>query len=226
MNELADAAIKVPIGRAPKPAWHAEPVDQIYALLGTGPRGLSSEEAARRLEAHGPNELPARPGSSPVRRFLAQFSNPVIYFLLAAAVAAWVIGHRVDAAVIIAVVLISAIVGFIQEGKAEKALNAIRKMISPQASTLRDGRRTSLPVKDLVPGDVVLLEAGDRLPADLRLIRARGLLIDEAMLTGESVASEKGEDPVAPDASLGDRRCMAFFWSNYRRISLSFGNGP
>ena len=106
--------------------------------------------------------------------------------------------------------LINAIVGFIQEGKAEKALNAIRKMISPHASTLRDGRRTSLPVEDLVPGDVVLLEAGDRVPADLRLIRARGLLIDEAMLTGESVASEKEEDPVAPDASLGDRRCMAF----------------
>ena len=210
MNELAEAAIKVPIGRAPKPAWHADPVDQVYAMLGTGPGGLSREEAARRLEAHGPNELPAAPGPHPIRRFLAQFNNPVIYFLLAAAVAAWVIGHRVDAAVIVAVVLINAIVGFIQEGKAEKALNAIRKMISPQASTLRDGRRTSLPVEDLVPGDVVLLEAGDRVPADLRLIRARGLLIDEAMLTGESVASEKGEDPVAPDASLGDRSCMAF----------------
>ncbi|MGH6920305.1 MAG: cation-transporting P-type ATPase, partial [Geminicoccaceae bacterium] len=137
MNGLADAAIKAPIGRTSGPTWHADPVAEIYATLGTGPRGLSSEEAAGRLEAHGPNELPAPPGLNPIRRFLAQFNNPVIYFLVAAAVAAWVIGHRVDAAVIIAVVLINAIVGFIQEGKAEKALNAIRKMISPQASTLR-----------------------------------------------------------------------------------------
>jgi magnesium-transporting ATPase (P-type) len=210
MNQLADAAIEARTESAPGSAWHAVRVDEVFATLETGPRGLSSEEAARRLEAHGPNELPAPPGASPIRRFLAQFNNPVIYFLLAAAVAAWAIGHGVDAAVIIAVVLVNAIVGFIQEGKAEKALSAIRKMISPQASILRDGRRASLPVRELVPGDVVLLEAGDRVPADLRLIRARGLLIDEAVLTGESVASEKQEGPVVPDAALGDRLCMAF----------------
>jgi magnesium-transporting ATPase (P-type) len=210
MDEFADAGIGTRTERPSGPGWHADPLAEIYATLRTGPKGLASAEAARRLSAHGPNELPAAPGRHPILRFLAQFNNPLIYFLLAAALAAGLIGHRVDAAVIIAVVLINAIVGFIQEGKAEKALNAIRKMISPRASLVRDGRRARVAVAELVPGDVVLLEAGDRVPADLRLTRARGLLVDEAVLTGESVASEKQEDPVAPDASLGDRLCMAF----------------
>jgi magnesium-transporting ATPase (P-type) len=210
MNRFAAAGITARRGAASEPIWHAEPVDKVYLTLETGPHGLAREEAIRRLELHGPNELPAPSRRHPVVRFLEQFNNPLIYFLLAAALAAWVIGYRVDAAVIIAVVTINAIVGFIQEGKAEKALDAIRKMISPQASALRDSRRASVPVADLVPGDVVLLEAGDRVPADLRLIRAHGLLIDEAVLTGESVAAEKREDPVAPDAPLGDRLCMAF----------------
>ena len=210
MNEFANARTAIPSDRPAEAHWHAAPASEALARLGTGSGGLSSEEAARRLQAHGPNELPAPPGPHPIRRFLAQFHNPLIYFLLAAAVAAWLIGHRVDAVVILAVVIINAIVGFIQEGKAEKALNAIRKMIAPHASTLRDGRRLSVAVADLVPGDVVLLEAGDRVPADLRLTRSRGLLVDEAALTGESVAAEKQEDPVAPDAALGDRLCMAF----------------
>ena len=134
-------------------------------------------------------------------RFLAQFNNALIYFLLAAAVAAWVLGHRLDAAVIVAVVTINAIVGFLQEGKAEKALSAIRRMIAPRATVRRDGRRASVAVAEIVPGDLVLLEAGDRVPADLRLLRARALLIDEAMLTGESVAAAKQEAPVAPDTA-------------------------
>jgi magnesium-transporting ATPase (P-type) len=210
MNQLADLATIAPPERSSKAPWHAAPAAEVLARLVTGPGGLASEEAARRLYAHGLNELPAPPGPRPIRRFLAQFNNPLIYFLLAAAVAAALIGHHVDAAVVAAVVVINAIVGFVQEGKAEKALNAIRKMISPHASALRDRRRVSVPVAELVPGDVVLLEAGDRVPADLRLIRARGLLIDEALLTGESMAAEKQEDPVAPDAALGDRRCLAF----------------
>jgi magnesium-transporting ATPase (P-type) len=210
MDEVADAGIGTRSKGPFDPRWHADPLAEVYAALGTSPKGLASAEAASRLRAHGPNQLPAAPGRHPVLRFLAQFNNPLIYFLLAAALAAGLIGHHVDAAVIVAVVLINAIVGFVQEGKAEKALNAIRNMIAPVASVRRDGRRTSIPVAELVPGDVVLLEAGDRVPADLRLTRARGLLIDEAILTGESVASEKQEDPVAPDAALGDRLCMAF----------------
>ena len=210
---MNDAAA-VPADRSRRTAesalWHARRIEDVQASLDAHPGGISSEEASTRLATHGPNALPAAPERSPVLRFLAQFNSTLIYFLLSAAAAAWILGHRIDSAVIVAVVLVNAIVGFVQEGKAEKALSAIRKMISPQASVRRDGRRVGVPVTDLVPGDVVLVEAGDRVPADLRIFRARGLLIDEAALTGESVAAEKGEEPAAADAPLGDRLCMAF----------------
>ncbi|MBL8223703.1 MAG: HAD-IC family P-type ATPase [Chromatiales bacterium] len=191
-------------------AWHTLDRDRLLAALAASPGGLSSEDAAARLATWGDNALPSRPPVHPVWRFLAQFNNALIYFLLAAAVAAWFLGHGVDAAVIVAVVTINALVGFLQEGKAEKALSAIRQLISPRATVWRDGRRTTIPVAGLVPGDVVVIEAGDRVPADLRLIRARGLLVDEAMLTGESVAAEKDERAVSADAPLGDRTGMAF----------------
>ncbi len=210
MNELRGAATQAQSAEIPDQAWHSVSVDAAIAALGTHRRGLEAGEASARLAKYGPNALPERARRHPILRFLAQFNNTLIYFLLAAAVAAWILGHHVDAGVIVAVVTINAIVGFIQEDKAEKALSAIRKMISPRANVLRDGRRMSIPVGDVVPGDVVLIEAGDRVPADLRLIRARGLLIDEAMLTGESVASEKDDAPVAADAPLGDRICLAF----------------
>jgi magnesium-transporting ATPase (P-type) len=190
--------------------WHAHPADEVLRSLETSRKGLSSQQAAERLAAHGPNALPQARPRHPLLRFLAQFNNALIYFLLAAAVAAWVLGHGVDAAVIVAVVLVNALVGFIQEGKAEKALDAMRKMISPQAGVLRDGARCSVPVASLVPGDVVLIEAGDRVPADLRLLRARGLLIDEALLTGESVAAAKKEAPAVAQADLGARHSMVF----------------
>ncbi|WP_291005121.1 cation-transporting P-type ATPase [Ferrovibrio sp.] len=197
-------------GGAETKTWHAETLEALYAGLETSPHGLSAKEAARRLSAYGPNSLPEAPRAHPVMRFLAQFNNTLIYFLLCAAVGAMFLGHRIDAAVIVAVVLVNAIVGFVQEGKAEQALAAIRALISPQANLWRDGKRVALPVADLVPGDLVIVEAGDRVPADLRLIRARGLLIDEAMLTGESVVAEKHEAAVAADAPLGDRTCLAF----------------
>src|SRR5690606_12718514 len=191
-------------------AYHAMPPDEVLAHVAAIPPGLDSAEATRRLARTGPNELPAAKERHPAPRVLAQFNNALIYFLLAGAVAAWVLGHIVDASVIVAVVVVNAIVGFIQEGKAENALNAIRNMISPHANVLRDGSRMSVPVAELVPGDIVLIEAGDRVPADLRLIRARGLLIKEAALTGESVAAEKHEEPVPADAALGDRASMAY----------------
>jgi magnesium-transporting ATPase (P-type) len=194
----------------PDNAWHAVTADAVVAAVKTRRRGLDAAEAAARLATYGPNALPEAPRRHPVLRFLTQFNNTLIYFLLAAAVAAWILGHHVDAGVIIAVVTINAIVGFIQEDKAEKALSAIRMMISPCANVMRDGRRMSIAVAEVVPGDVVLIEAGDRVPADLRLIRARGLLIDEAMLTGESVASEKEDVKVDAGAPLGDRVNMAF----------------
>ena len=190
--------------------WHALPAPEVLARLGSDAAGLSAEEAAARLARHGPNALPESRGRPALLRLLAQFDNALIYFLLAAAVGTAVLGHWVDAGVIVAVVVVNAIVGFVQEGRAESALNAIRAMIAPTASVRRDGRRLSVRVAEIVPGDIVLLEAGDRVPADLRLIRARGLLIDEAILTGESVAAEKREGPVAPGAPLGDRRSMAY----------------
>jgi magnesium-transporting ATPase (P-type) len=196
-------------GRTETP-WHSLTQDAVLETLGTTRQGLSSSVAAERLATHGPNELPAATGRSALLRFLAQFNNVLIYFLLVAAVAAFLLGHLVDAVVIVAVVIVNAVVGFIQEGKAEKALNAIRNMIAPSASVLRDGERRHVAVRDLVPGDIVYLEAGDRVPADLRLLRARRLLIDEALLTGESVAAQKNEEAVPADTGLGDRSGMAF----------------
>ncbi|MFC0241943.1 cation-transporting P-type ATPase [Rhodopseudomonas telluris] len=210
MTMPMEATIKGPNDQASEEMWHAIDADRVLAGLDTSRSGLGSEEAAKRLATVGPNALPEPQRRSPILRFLAQFNNTLIYFLLAAAVAAAILGHRIDAAVIVAVVTINAIVGFIQEDKAEKALAAIKKMISPRAHAWRDGHRVAIPAADLVPGDVVMIEAGDRVPADLRLTRARGLLIDEAMLTGESVASEKHDQPAAADAPLGDRLCMAF----------------
>ena len=189
---------------------HARPAPDILDALGATPQGLSAEDAAQRLARHGPNALPAGKTRHPMLRFLQQFNNALIYFMLAGAAAAAVLGHLIDTGVILAVVVVNAIVGFLQEGKAENALNAIRDMIAPKASVLRDGHRVSVPMSELVPGDVVLIEAGDRVPADLRLLRARNLLVDEAILTGESLASSKQEAPVAADAPLGDRRCMAY----------------
>ncbi len=206
----AGTIARVEADKASERAWHAMTADETAAALGVGAGGLDTAEAARRLQAHGPNELPAAEARSPLRRFLVQFHSILIYFLLAAAAAASVLGHIVDAAVIVAVVVVNAIVGFVQEGRAEKALDAIRGMISPKANVLRAGQRCSIDVAGLVPGDLVLLEAGDRVPADLRLIRARSLLIDEAILTGESVAAEKTEAPAPTQAPLGDRLSMAF----------------
>ncbi len=192
------------------PPIHARTAEAVVADLGSTPRGLTSAEAAARLRRHGTNALPAAPRRNPLLRFLAQFHNALIYFLLAGAAAAASLGHFVDTGVILAVVMVNAVVGFLQEGKAEDALAAIRDMIAPRASVLRDGARNSVPVADIVPGDVVLIEAGDRVPADLRLLRARNLRIDEAILTGESVAATKQVDPVAADAALGDRTPLAF----------------
>ena len=195
---------------ATRQEFHACESSEVLARLATQPEGLTAGEAARRLLRHGRNELPLPPPRHPLLRFLAQFNNALIYFLLAGAVAAWSLGHLIDASVIVVVVLVNAVVGFVQEGKAENALAAIRSMISPRANVMRDGRRVSMAVAEIVPGDIVLIEAGDRVSADLRLIKARGLLIDEAILTGEFVAAQKDEASVPPDTALGDRRGMAF----------------
>jgi len=192
------------------PSWHQRPAADVLAALETSPRGLSQEEAARRRELHGPNRLPEAPRPGLVVRIARQFHNVLIYVLLGAAAITAGLGHLLDTAVILAVVVANAIIGLLQEGKAEKAMGAIRSMLAPRAMVLRDGERRTVDGVLLVPGDVVLLEAGDRVPADLRLLDARGLQIQEAVLTGESVPTDKTIEPVASDAALGDRTCMAF----------------
>ena len=172
--------------------------------------GLDTSEAAQRLQQHGPNTLPPPARRGPLLRFMLQFHNVLIYVLLAAGVVTALLGHLIDSGVIFGVVLINAVIGFIQEGKAERALDAIRNMLSLRAQVLRDGRRQEIAADGLVPGDIVFLASGDKVPADLRLVEVRGLRVEEAALTGESVAVEKGVDPVAASAVLGDRRCMAY----------------
>ena len=190
---------------------HSQTADACLAALDSGPGGLSADEAARRLAHHGPNRLPEAAGRGPLRRFLAQFHNVLIYVLLGAAAVTAGLQHWVDTGVILAVVLVNAAIGFVQEGRAEAAMAAIRAMLAPQSAVLRDGRRLTVAGADLVPGDIVLVEAGDRVPADLRLIEARSLAAHEAILTGESVPVAKATDPVARDAALGDRAAM--LWS-------------
>ncbi|MCF8468885.1 MAG: cation-transporting P-type ATPase [Sneathiella sp.] len=189
---------------------HQLTVDAVLESLRTTESGLSESEATARLETYGPNRLPEPVGRSAVLRFLLHFHNILIYVLLGSSVITATLGHLIDTFVILAVVVVNAVIGFIQEGKAEKAMDAIRQMLAPRASVLRNGRRQSIDALDLVPGDIVLLEAGDKVPADLRLIQVRGLQIQEAILTGESVPVEKHIHAVAPDAALGDRAGIAY----------------
>src|SRR5690606_18138497 len=185
--------------------WHAMSVEDVLAAMGGDASGLTSSEAEERLSIHGLNRLPQARGRGPLARFALQFNNLLIYVLIVAAIISFLLGHAIDAAVIMGVVVINAVVGFVQEGKAERALEAIRSMIDPHARVLRDGMRISVAAERIVPGDIVLIEAGDRVPADLRVIRARSLAVDESILTGESVPVDKAVSPVPDAAALGGR---------------------
>jgi magnesium-transporting ATPase (P-type) len=191
-------------------AFHAMDAQAALARVDATREGLGGTEARARLERHGPNRLPEKRGRGPILRFLAQFNNVLIYVLLGAAVVTGLMQHWIDMGVILAVVIVNAVIGFIQEGRAEQAMAAIRDMLAPKSAVLRDGRRQTVEAADLVPGDIVLVEAGDRVPADIRLIEAKGLKAEEAILTGESVPVDKGTAPVAADAPLGDRAPMLF----------------
>lgn len=190
--------------------WHALSAQDALSTLNSPPEGLSTAEASTRLAKHGPNKLTPPHRRSPLMRFLLQFHNVLIYVLLASAGITALLAHWVDTSVIVGVVVINAIIGFIQEGKAEKALDAIRRMLSQEATVLRDGKRRILPAEALVPGDIVQLVSGDKVPADLRLLSSKNLRIEEAALTGESTAVEKSPAAVDMHAVLGDRYCMAY----------------
>ncbi len=186
------------------------PASTVLAALEASSKGLTLEEVQRRQKQHGPNSLPATPRAGPLRRFARQFNNLLILVLLAAAVITGLLQHWVDTAVILAVVVINAVIGFVQEGKAEAAMDSLRDMLAPRANVLRGGSRAAVAAVELVPGDIVLLEAGDKVPADLRLIETAGLTVQEAILTGESVPVQKGIKPVDAGADLGDRTPMVF----------------
>ncbi len=187
---------------------HALPVAEVLQRLGSHRDGLSGAEAARRLEEIGPNRLPAPPREGVLRRFLRQFHNLLIYVLIAAAILTALLAHWIDTGVIAAVVLINAGVGFIQEGKAEQALESIRRLLSLHAHVRRGGEWFEIAAEELVPGDVVRLRSGDRVPADLRLMETVDLRIEESALTGESEPADKGTEPVAEQAGVGDRHGM------------------
>ncbi|MBI5040051.1 MAG: HAD-IC family P-type ATPase [Gammaproteobacteria bacterium] len=191
-------------------AWHALDTAAVLTRVRSSFQGLGSDEAAARLAQHGPNQLPQPKPRSALLRFLRQFHNVLIYMLLAAGLITLLLGHRVDSGVIFGVVFINAVIGYLQEGKAERAMEAIRALLSPAALVIRDGHVLSVAATTLVTGDLVQLQSGDKVPADLRLLRTRELRIEEAALSGESVPVDKSPEAVAAQAILGDRHCMAF----------------
>ncbi len=193
-------------------AWHnLSESDALDALRVAEDRGLSSPEAQARLAAFGSNELTEAPRPTIWARLYAQFKDFLIVILIVASVVSVLLGEYVEAGAIMAIVLLNAILGVIQESRAEEALAALKKMTAPEAQTLRDGRRQPLPARDLVPGDIVFLETGNYVPADVRLVEAVNLKIEEASLTGESVPVQKRADAVLDrEASLGDRKNCAF----------------
>jgi magnesium-transporting ATPase (P-type) len=191
--------------------WHAMSVDEVVKRLTTDiGKGLAANEAGKRLQEYGPNRLPEGKKRAPFLRFLSQFNNILVYVLLGAGFTKLMLNLWVDAAIIFGVVILNALLGFFQEGKAEKALESIRNMLSAEARTLRGGETRMIPAEQLVPGDIVLLESGDKIPADLRLIDAKNFRTEEAALTGESVPADKSTEAVSANATVGDRECMAF----------------
>ena len=195
----------------PQPAWHTLAADAAIATLGSTPTGLTTAEAARRLQEHGPNELQAYQSVSAWETFAAQFKNVLILILLSATIVSGFLGHTLEAVVITIIVLFAVVLGFIQEHRAGRALEALRKMAAPTARVVRDGDEVVVPARELVPGDVVVVRMGDRVPADARLLQSINLTADEAALTGESVAVEK--TTAALDGAtlpVGDRRNMIY----------------
>jgi magnesium-transporting ATPase (P-type) len=192
-------------------AWHSMTADEVLERFGTDrDRGLSDDDVSNRREQYGTNQLTSRAGRSTLMRLLDQFQNLFIYLLLVAALVTGALGEWLDSAVILAVILIIVLIGFIQEGRAERALEAVSGMLPSRARVIRNGKRQELPAADVVVGDLVRLNAGDRVPADLRLVWTRDLTIQEAALTGESVPVTKRIDPVEKTVELADRSGIAF----------------
>jgi Ca2+-transporting ATPase len=201
--------------------WHVRTAEEVFAFLRSGPEGLSGQEAGKRLEEHGPNLLTEKKKRSPFALFLDQFKDFMILVLIAAAVVSGLIGEATDAIAIVVIVSLNAVIGFVQEYRAEKAMAALKRMAAPEATVLRDGMPEKIEARLLVPGDVVIAEQGDVVPADMRVVESARLKTDEAALTGESAAVEKQHAALHDEAlPLGDRRNMA-----YKGTIVSYGRG-
>ncbi|WP_416885940.1 cation-transporting P-type ATPase [Marinospirillum sp.] len=195
----------------PKQQWHHLAEEDVYNALKTDHQtGLTSSEVSERLSIFGENAISAQKPISPFKRFILQFHNPLIYILLVATLVTFFLKEYIDSAVIFGVVIINAIIGYLQEAKAEDAINSLKRMMSASASVIRDGKKISIEATQLVPGDLVLLASGDKVPADMRLVKCRDMQIDESALTGESVAVQKKCTRLEQDTVLGDRVNMAF----------------
>src|SRR5688572_28170119 len=189
------------IDAEPNTAWHTLKVQEISERLKSTPRGLTVAEAASRLEVFGPNEIQAAARVSPWTILFEQFKNVLIIILLFATALSAFLGHGIEAIAITVIVLFAVILGFVQEYRAERAIEALREMAAPTATVVRDGRNQRIPARDIVPGDLVVLATGDKIPADARLTEAVNLQTVEAPLTGESAPVEKNTDSL-PDATL------------------------
>ncbi|NTV51818.1 MAG: HAD-IC family P-type ATPase, partial [Candidatus Firestonebacteria bacterium] len=191
--------------------WHAQTTVQILKAWGVAERsGLTAREAQLRLAKYGPNRLTQEKKISPFKIFLRQFQNLLTVVLLTACVLSLLVGEYVDAGIISLIVLFVSILGFAQEYRAEKALDALKKMITPSITVLREGREEEVPSQSLVPGDILVLEAGDRIPADARLLESHAMKCDEAALTGESFPAEKNAEPLPAGTALADQANMLF----------------
>ncbi len=201
--------------------WHTLSVEEVFSRLGSSPDGLDYAEAARRLSEHGPNELQAAHRVSPWKLLAEQFKNVLVIILLVATAVSAFLGHGIEAAVIAVIVLFAVVLGFIQEYRAERAIEALRQMAAPTARLLRAGNEIEIPARELVPGDLILLSSGDRLPSDVRLIEAVNLQVEEAALTGESMPVEKNTAALEKaDLALGDRKNMG-----YAGTAVTYGRG-
>ncbi len=198
----------------------ARSTDDVLAAFGSAPGGLTPDEAAARLERYGPNEIAAAGRVPPWRILLDQFRNVLIIILLVATVISVALGEGVESVVILVIVVFAVLLGFVQEYRAERAIDALRELAAPTATAVREGREVEVPAQDLVPGDVILLETGDRVPADARVLRSVNLKVDEAALTGESEAVRKSIAPLEEDLAIGDRVNMV-----HAATAVTYGRG-
>jgi cation-transporting ATPase F len=191
--------------------WHHLPLDEVATLMESdGERGLDMFEVSRRQTHFGPNQITLKKGKSPLLLFLQQFHQPLIYILLVAVAVTAALKEWIDSGVIFGVVLVNSVIGYVQESKALKAIEALTHTMQGAATVMRSGKKATIAVSELVPGDLVLLQSGDKVPADLRLVRSRELQIDESALTGESVPVQKQAEQLAESTLLADRSNMVF----------------